>query len=88
MTGVQTCALPICIMEEKLPEAGVEFTIIPRKEANGIVISASTLRQLIHEGDFTSLADYLPESSLDFFQSEEAAPVIERIKKAEEVVHY
>lgn len=84
----QVTAIYNHIMEENLPKAGVEFTIIPRKEANGIVISASTVRKLIHEGDFSSLADYLPESSLNFFQSEEAVPVIERIRNAEQVIHY
>ena len=76
------------IMKEKLPEAGIECIIIPRKEAAGTAISASTVRKLIKEGDFSHLSNFLPETTLRFFQSEEAQPIIQKIKEADQVIHY
>jgi [citrate (pro-3S)-lyase] ligase len=76
------------IMKERLPEAGIECIIIPRKEAEGTVISASTVRKLIKEGDFSHLTSLLPETTIRFFESPEAEPIIKKIKEAEQVIHY
>jgi [citrate (pro-3S)-lyase] ligase len=76
------------IMKERLPQAGIECIIIPRKEAAGTAISASTVRKLIKEGDFSHLSNFLPETTLRFFQSEEAQPIIQKIKEADQVIHY
>lgn len=84
----QVTAIYNHIMKERLPESGIECIIIPRKESGGAVISASTVRKLIKEGDFSALSKLLPKTTLDFFQSKEAEPVIEQIRKAKEVIHY
>ena len=76
------------IMKEQLPKAGIECVIVPRKEANGKVISASTVRQCLQSGDWAALETLLPKTSLDYFRSPEAAPVLERIRRAGNVVHY
>ncbi len=76
------------IMKERLPEAGIDCIIIPRKEAEGTVISASTVRKLIKEGDFSHLTALLPETTIRFFESPEAEPIIKKIKEAEQVIHY
>ena len=76
------------IMREALPEAGIACVVIPRKEYGGAAISASTARQAIHRGDFDTLKTLVPESTYRYFKSPEAAPVIERIRRASEVVHY
>ena len=76
------------IMKEELPKSGVECLIIPRKETSGAPISASTVRTLLKTGDWERLKDYLPDTSLQYFQSEEAAPVLDKIRAAENVVHY
>lgn len=76
------------IMCEQLPRAGIECIVVPRKEANGTVISASTVRQCLQSGDWDTLATLLPKTSLDYFRSPEARNVIDRIRKAENVVHY
>lgn len=76
------------IMREALPKAGIECVVIPRKEYGGAVISASTARRLIQNGDFDALKALVPESTYRYFTSAEAASVIERIRRASEVVHY
>ena len=39
-------------------------------------------------GDWDTLETLLPRTTLDYFRSQEAAPVLERIRKAGNVVHY
>ena len=76
------------IMCEQLPQAGIDCIVVPRKEANGRAISASTVRQCLQTGDWDTLETLLPRTTLDYFRSQEAAPVLERIRKAGNVVHY
>lgn len=76
------------IMKTELPAAGIDCVIIPRKEAGGRVISASTVRTYIQEGRLEELRALVPKTTLDYFTSAEAAPVIERIRQAGNVVHY
>lgn len=76
------------IMETQLPKAGIVCMILPRKEAAGKPISASAVRQLLQQKNFTALRELVPTSTLDYFQSPEGAAVLERIRLAENVVHY
>lgn len=76
------------IMCEQLPKAGIDCIVIPRREANGRPISASTVRQCLQSGDWETLKTLVPQTTLDYFQSPEAAPVLARIRSAGNVVHY
>lgn len=76
------------IMKEYLPKEGIGCKIIKRKEAGGKVISASSVRECIKNEDWEGLKALVPESTLNYFKSPDAAGVIERIKAAETVVHY
>ena len=91
------------ILREVLPKAGVELFEIPRKCENGRPISASFVRSLIHDDRLNcsdnlgaplsaeclnELKALLPDSTLAFLQSEEAAPVLEAIRKTEDVIHH
>ena len=76
------------IMAEQLPKAGIDCIIVPRKEANGKAISASTVRQCLQSGDWDTLRTLVPATTLAYFQSEEAKPVLEKIRRAGNVVHY
>lgn len=76
------------IMSQELPAAGIDCVIVPRKKSEGEIISASTVRQYIQQKDFQALKNLIPDSTLDYFMSPEAAPVIERICQASNVVHY
>lgn len=76
------------VMAERLPEMGVECRIVPRLETNGRVISASTVRQAIHDGCLESVRDMLPDSTYRYFASAEGEPVCRAIRREETVVHY
>lgn len=68
--------------------AGIDCIVVPRKEADGKAISASTVRQCLQSGDWDTLETLLPQTCLAYFRSPESAPVLERIRKAGNVVHY
>ena len=76
------------LMARELPKTGVECRIVPRLAAGDVPVSASTVREALQKGDFESLRTLLPESTYDYFCSEEAAPVLEAIRKAGDVRHY
>lgn len=76
------------IMAQRLPELGIECRIIPRLEKDGRAVSASEVRQAIHDGEVERALDLLPESSRRYFTSPEAEPVIKFIRNTKNVVHY
>ena len=76
------------IMSEELPKAGISCVVVPRKEADGRPISASTVRTCLREGQWDALRELVPKTTYDYFCSPEAADVIRRIRQADDVVHY
>lgn len=76
------------IMAAQLPENGIDCVILPRIEALGKAISASTVRAALQAGDWQTLSQLVPQTTLDYFRSSEAEPVLRRIRSAEDVVHY
>ena len=84
----QVTGLYNTIMAQELPKAGIACRIIPRKEADGKAISASTVRVALQNGDWKALEALVPSTTLQYFTSPEAAPVLERIRRAGNVVHY
>jgi [citrate (pro-3S)-lyase] ligase len=60
-------------MRRVLPEYGIAFEEIPRKEAGGEVVSASRVRALLEEGAFEEIAYQLerlvPKTTLDYLQT-------------------
>ena len=76
------------IMAEHLPEVGVTCRVIPRLTLNGRVVSASTVRQAIHDGTPETVADMLPPATAAYFASAEAEPVIRAIQRQKEVRHH
>lgn len=76
------------IMKEQLPTEGISCVIIPRKTGAEGVISASTVRQLIHDGRLADIRPLVPDSTYRYFTSPEADELIQKIRSQEEVVHY
>ena len=76
------------IMAQALPEAGIACHIIPRREKDNRPISASDVRRAIQAGNWAALRSLVPDSTLSWFESPEAEPVIRQIREAEDVVHY
>lgn len=76
-------------------------TVIPKltKDNSGItasspdvsgkqVISASTVRKALQNDDWLTVAAMVPPTTLSFFKSDAAKPILERIKKEVDVVHH
>ena len=76
------------IMSKELPSHGITCTIVPRKCADGQIISASTVRQLLKENQFLTLEKLVPKTTLNYFQSQEAIEVIQKIQAEKNVIHY
>ncbi|MGN0464942.1 MAG: [citrate (pro-3S)-lyase] ligase [Lachnospiraceae bacterium] len=57
----------LCLKEE-LPKNGITVTQLERKTANGIVISASTVRKYIKGGQFEQLESMLPKEVLQYLR--------------------
>lgn len=76
------------IMLEELPRAGVEVTVVPRFAVDGVPVSASTVRRALREGDEETVKRLVPAATYEFFASDEAAPVLARIRTAADVIHY
>lgn len=52
------------------------------------MISASIVRQAIKNNDYETLRQMVPLSTLEYFQSQEAMLVINRIRQKSDVIHY
>lgn len=76
------------IMQSRLPECGIECIVVPRKSADGHIISASGVRQAIKDNDFAAVQRMVPTTTFEFFSRPEAAPIIERIRQTQNVRHY
>lgn len=62
--------------------------VVPRREEQGQVVSASTVRKAIQEGNWALVREQVPPTTWDFLQSQEARPILDRIRKEQDVVHY
>ncbi|MDO5797621.1 MAG: [citrate (pro-3S)-lyase] ligase [Eubacteriales bacterium] len=76
------------IMAEELPKADIECIIVPRLCFNKAPVSASTVRQAIHDDKIDSIKPLVPETTYRFFTSPEADEIIKNIQKHENVIHY
>ena len=76
------------VMAQELPKVGIQFIEVPRASLDGMPISASTVRKLIHDGNLEAIRPLVPDSTWKFFHTPEAAPAIAAIQAAGDVVHY
>lgn len=75
------------VMKEMLPAHGIRCVLIPRLEGEGMAISASEVRQRLHDGDIKAIRDMVPESTYAYFASEAGRRTIEAIRAANSVRH-
>lgn len=79
---------PYCMVTSKynlalmdvLPKYNIKVELVDRLKNNDIAVSASKVRSLIKEGDFKSIKDLVPDVTYNFLISDDAKPIIERIK--------
>ena len=76
-------------MQEELPRAGVQCTILPRLCRSQTPVSASAVRQILKEhGPSDELSGLVPETTLRWLRSPEAEPVLQRIAAQQDVRHH
>ena len=75
-------------MLRELPAAGIELVVVPRREIGGEPVSASRVRQMIHDGRLDEIRPLVPQSTFDYFGTEAGLRIVRRIQAASEVVHY
>ena len=75
-------------MLKKLPENNIEYVVVPRKKYSDNIISASTVRQIIKNGNLEDLKNLVPETTYNYFLSDEAKTVIDKIRSQDNVIHY
>ena len=76
------------VMARAMPEMGMECRVVPRVEADSRIISASTVRQAIHDGQLESVRDMLPESTYRYFAGPEGAQTVAALKAAHDLIHH
>ena len=64
----EVTALYNSVMAKNLPEAGIRFVELPRKEACGNPISASAVRRCMHSGNKELLRSMVPETTYGYLQ--------------------
>lgn len=73
---------------EVLPAGGIELRVIPRKEEGGAPISASHVRQLIHDGRIEDIRSLVPETTYAYLTGPQGETAIARIRASQNVVHH
>ena len=74
-------------MIRRLPELGLECRVVPRLEKNGKPVSASAVRQLIHDEQLEDIRPLVPDCTWNYFHAPEARAVIDAIQRAQNVIH-
>ena len=70
-------------MRKLLPDYGIEFIELPRKESGDLPISASFVRKCMAQGDYESIKQIVPQSTYDYICSEEGRKLAEKLAAQE-----
>jgi [citrate (pro-3S)-lyase] ligase len=70
-------------MLEILPPRGIKVKVMPRLEVDGTAVSASLVRELIRQDNWTEIRRLVPETTYNYLRSQQAAAVIESIKQSQ-----
>ncbi|MDY5476001.1 MAG: [citrate (pro-3S)-lyase] ligase [Enterocloster clostridioformis] len=76
------------IMMEELKKKDIDCIVVPRKEKEGTIISASTVRQYIKNMQWEDLKKIVPDTTWNYFTSAEAQKIIAAIQNSDNVIHY
>jgi [citrate (pro-3S)-lyase] ligase len=70
-------------MQKVLPEFGIELQVVERKRLpDNLIISASHVRKALKEDNWGLIAKLVPETTLAFLESQEALPIITKLKQS------
>ncbi len=76
------------VMTEELPAAGIDCRIIPRKEQNGTAISASAVRQAVHDDRLEEVRHMLPETTWNYLTGAEGQAAVTALRASDHVIHH
>ena len=68
------------VLRETLADSSVELTELPRRELDGVPVSASRVRALLAAGNLAAAGTLVPPSTLAYLQSSKAAPVLKKLQ--------
>lgn len=72
------------IMKSMLPKNGVEIVEVERKQLNGQgFITASKVRKAVHDNKLEDIKDFIPETTYNFLNSNQATGIIQKIKQSD-----
>ena len=71
-----------------LPPSGIALHVIPRREEGGTPISASHVRQLIHDGRMEDIRPLVPETTYAYLTGPQGAAAVARIRESQNVIHH
>ena len=71
-----------------LPPSGIALHVIPRREEGGTPISASHVRQLIHDGRMEDIRPLVPETTYAYLTGPQGAAAVARIRASQDVIHH
>lgn len=84
----QVTALYNSVMAEELPKGGVAFCEIPRLAQGEQIVSASHVRQALHDGRMEEAHAMLPESTWTYLTGEQGKSTLDAIRRANELIHH
>ena len=76
VTGAYNCA-----MKQVLGKYGIEVVEIPRRQLDGVEISASSVRERMKAGDYDAIRRMVPQTTMDFLLSEQGREIAERLRQ-------
>ncbi len=76
------------MMKRAFEETPIQLIVLQRKEINEEIISGSKIRQAITENKWELIEKFVPKTTFEFLQTQEAQPIIESLKNSEDVIHH
>ena len=76
------------VMLQKLSSLGIGCIEIPRLAQDKTIISASSVRQAIHDGRLEDIKSWVPNSTYEFFRSNQGQAICSAIQREANVIHY
>lgn len=71
-----------------LPPQGIDCVILPRLEAKGAAVSASYVRQSIHDNGLESVRSLVPQTTYDYLASPQGKKSLDAIHACGDLIHH
>ena len=84
----QVTAMYNQVMAETLPEYGIYFHVVPRLCLSGRAVSASTVRQALHDEDMRTAHALLCESTWQYLLSPDGRDTLAAIRRENDLIHH